>query len=248
MPLSAEECEQWLKMRKRTIVVFAMENMLIGMDFSITMITMLLYLKEFVKPEDTLVIYSLALTASLLCSLIVGGILGRIVDRHRNIRKTFLICNTFVIIGNLIYTLHYSPWFIITGRLLADLASSLKSVISGELARCYSPDELTRMLSVMGAAYMFGYLAGPIANLLCKDVDISIYTWKLTFVNLPGICMAVLFFIIQIINLFSLSDLSKIYDLKRDTVENNNSNEGEVNHSQDTLGFFCCNKRNISPL
>ena len=242
MPLSAEEYGQWLKMRKRTIVVFAMENILIGMDFSITMITMLLYIKEFVKPEDTLVIYSLALTAYLLCSLIVGGKLGRIVDRHRNIRKTFLICNTFVIIGNLIYTLHYSPWFIITGRLLAGLASPLRSVISGELARCYSPDELTRTLSVMGAAYMFGYLAGPIANLLCKDVNISIYTWKLTFVNLPGIYMAVLFFIIQIINLFSLSDLSKIYDLKRDTVENNNSNEGEVNHSQDTLGFFAATK------
>ena len=242
MRLSAEEYEQWLKRRRRTVVVFTMETILIGMDFSLTMLTMLLYIKELVKPKSPLSIYSLALTAYLLGSLIGPGILGRIVDRHRNIRKTFFICNTLVIIGNLIYTLHYSPWLIIAGRMLAGMAGPLRPVISGELARCYTPDELTGKLSIMGTAYTFGFVAGPVVNLLCKDVDLSIYTWKLTFVNLPGICMAALFLIAQIINLFFLSDLSKIFDLKRETVQSNSNEEGEVNNSEGTLGVFAATK------
>ena len=126
--------------------------------------------------------------------------------------------------------------------MLAGMASPLRSVISGELARCYTPDELTGKLSIMGAAYTLGFVAGPVANLLCKDVDISIYTWKLTFVYLPRMCMTALFLLTQVISLFFLSDLSKIFDLKRETVQSNSNEEGEVNNSERTLGVFAATK------
>ena len=217
--LQDEEYDQWVKMRSRTIVIFTIETVLIGMDFSLTFLTLWLYIRELVETNNPKVYYSLISASFLAGSLMLSAVIGRVVDRYRNVRTMFFVCNTIAVFGNLIYTLHFSPWLLVVGRLLSGMSAPLRSVMSGEIARSYSSEDLPKKLSIMGIAYSFGFVAGPAFNFVFKNTKISIYSWVITQVNIAGIYMALLFFIIQIMSYFMLFDLSKIFDLKKESTE-----------------------------
>eukprot|EP00111_Clytia_hemisphaerica_P021887 TCONS_00064353-protein len=59
---------------------------------------------------------------------------------------------------------------------------------------------------------------GPGVNFVFKDVDVVWGPFHLTSANVAGFYMAALFLITQIIVFFTVSDLSKEYDLKSDEV------------------------------
>ena len=139
---SIEPPIEWLRLRKRTVILFTIESLLVGMDYSLTFLTLWLYIKTLVKPEKPTVCYSIVSAAFLAASLILSGFVGRIVDRTRDVRKTFFVMNTVVIIGNLIYSIPISPWTLGIGRLLSGFGGPLRSVIAGELARSYHTESL----------------------------------------------------------------------------------------------------------
>lgn len=219
-------CEEWLKLRKKTTILFVIESLLIGMDFSLTFLTLWLYINTLVKPKTPRVYYSIISAAFLVASLVISGFVGRMVDKTRNVKKTFFVMNTLVILGNLIYSVPASPWTLVIGRLLSGFGGPLRSVIAGELARCYHPGALSKFVSLMGMSYSFGFVVGPAFNFAFKDVEFTLGHWRVTFVNMPGLYMAALFFIVNCLSVFLLYDLSKIYDLKKETIERDVSMNG----------------------
>ena len=217
--LSPDAYQKWLNMRKQTMIIFVFQSLLLGMDASLTLLTLYMYLKEDIKSDMTLMYYSVISVLFYLPSLCFSAIIGYLVDRYRNVRLTFFTINVLMIVGNLLYALPYSPWFLMVGRLLAGVGGPLRSVMTGEIARSYSADTLRSKLSYMGLSYCSGYIAGPAFNVVFRNIEFTIMSWKVTYLNIPGLYMAVLFSILQVMSVIMLSNLSKVYDLKMETMK-----------------------------
>ena len=65
MDVSTEYYQRWLKVRRRTTILFTLESLLIGMDYSLTFLTLWLYINTLVKPKNPNVYYSIISAAFL---------------------------------------------------------------------------------------------------------------------------------------------------------------------------------------
>ena len=214
MSFVSEEYKRWEKRRRWTTIAFTIESLLIGMEYSVTFLTLWLYIKDLLKPKYPKTYYAIISACYLSSGVILSLIVGGLVDRYRNINKTFIILNTMVIIGNIIYSLPFSPWLLIAGRLIAGAGGPIRPIISSELARCYPSDQLSSKLAVMAVAFSTGFIVGPAINFVFVSINISIGAWRITYVNVPGLYMAALFIVVEVICIFMVFDLSKEYDLK----------------------------------
>ena len=198
---------------------FVMECVLLGMEYSVTFLTLWIYITTLVKTDQPKLFYSLISSAYLLSAVVLSIGIGRWVDRTRSIRVTFFVCNSCVILGNLMYAYHKSPWFLVAGRFLCGIGGPLRSVISGEVSRCFPSDQVMKKFSTMGTAFSLGFIMGPGVNFIFKDVDVFLGPFHLTVANISGFYMASFFAILQVIVIFTVSDLSKEYDLKADEMQ-----------------------------
>ena len=226
--LSEAELEKWKQKRKKTVIVFTIETLILGFEYSVTFLTLWLYIENMVKPPSPKVYYGAISVAYLLGSLIFSVVIGRIVDTYRCVRMTCLACNFLIIIGNLIYSLPYSPWLLLVGRFIAGAGAPFRAVVSGEIARSYPSEEISSKLSIMGMAFSFGFIVGPGINIAFEKADFWIGTWHIIYENMPGIYMAVFFLCLQLITCLFVHDLSKEYDFKEEQNCNLISQENKV--------------------
>ena len=140
--------EAWEKKRKTTTRVFIFQNFLLGIEYSITFLTLWIYIKTLVNTTNPKLFYSIVSSCYLLSAIIFSTIIGRWADKTRSVRMVFLISNSFPIVGNVIYVLHFSPWFLVVGRFLCGIAASLRSVIIGEVVRCFPSEVSPSKISV----------------------------------------------------------------------------------------------------
>ena len=119
-----------------------------------------------------------------------------------------------MIVGNVLYAMQFSPWLLFAGRCIAGLSGSSRSVISGEIARCYFRENLCSKLSLVGVAFGIGAVFGPVINSLFLSTDICVGHWHITELNMPGVYVAVIFALLQIAVFMLGHDLSKEYDPK----------------------------------
>lgn len=229
MPTSVNY-EEWLVLRIKTVIVFVIETFLIGVDFSFVFLTSWSYQKEMVKSDHPLLFYSLTLFASFIPGIFATWIISRILDRSRNVRQLILIVNFIVMAGNLVYAVPFSPWLPVVGRLLAGFGLTTRSVMIGEVSRSYSSQDLPRAVSYLGSAHVIGYVMGPCINFIFKGIHFHIGPLKVTYLNFPGILIAILFFVTQMIAMFTLSNLSKIYDLKK-----SEKSQDELEHNDESV-------------
>ena len=219
MPQTQKQSKQWEQHRKSTTLIFAIESAVMGMEYSVTFLTLWLYIKDLVKPDHPKVYYGVISACYMFSSILSSLIVASFVDRYRRVKTVFLSVNVIVIIGNIIYALPFSPWILIAGRLLSGLAGALKPVISGELARCYPSEELPSKFAIIGASFVSGFVTGPAINFAFKSCNFWIGGWHITYENIPGLYMAALYFIVEIMCLFMVFDISREYDLKAERYE-----------------------------
>ena len=218
--------QAWLRKRKQTAIAFVIQNLLIGCDFSIMFVNLWVYIQELVKPDHPEIYYSAIAVAYIFSSAVFSMFICKIADQYRCTRKIFFVTNIAVIVGNLLYMVPASPWFLLLGRLIAGIGLSQRSIITGEVARCYRYEELTSKFSLMGLSFSVGFLLGPMANYVFLSVDFWLGSWHITFANISGFYMAVLFTIAIIQCHFLVHDLSKQYDLKSES-DNNKIGDAE---------------------
>ena len=225
--------QEWRRKRTITFRVFHMQCLMLGMEYSVTFLTLWLYLNTLVKTDDKKFFYTVISASYLLAGVLFSVVIGRWIDKTKNIRQAFLICNTLVIIGNCLYVLHYSPWLLVAGRMIGGAGGPLRSVISSEVARCFPANEVLKKFSSIGMAFAIGFIIGPGVNFLFQDVNFMIAgSLQITYANIPGVYMSVFFLFIQICVLKYVRNLSKEYDLKaNETYEIENPILIEINNA-----------------
>ena len=206
--------ETWLRKRTLTSRIYAVQLLLLGVEYSVVFITLWVYINTLVDTDNPKIIYSFASAAYLVSSITASFPVGRWTDRTRKTKTVLVIGNGLIICGNMIYSLPFSPYFLIAGRFIAGVGSTSRSVIIGEVFRSYKADESISVISVLGIFFGVGFLIGPAINFLFLGVRFNIYSWKITDANIAGIYMAVLFFTQIFFIIFYGSNLSKEFDLK----------------------------------
>ena len=209
-----QQLRSWKIKRKKTLVIFVLQYVVGAINFSITLPSMWIYLKQVHSPFPFIfygIIYGLSQANTLIFSLFVGWI----ADKTRKIKLILLVVNSLIILGNLIYSIGYSQYVILLGKVLSNLSMATYPVISGEIPRCYKPAELQKVITLCTVGNALGFVLAQCLNLLLKHADIKITgSYHLSTVNAGSVLSMVLYIIMQVLNLIFGHDLSKQIDLK----------------------------------
>ncbi|XP_065651594.1 uncharacterized protein LOC101237375 [Hydra vulgaris] len=212
--ISKQKHKKWLQKRKYTFIAFSIQMIIIGMEWSLTIVTLWSYIKEMIITNNPKLIYGLVSVSYMLASTVITPFIGRYVDRRRNINTCFLICNMWMLSGNVIYSLPFSPFFLIGGRIITGFGGALKPIIYSETVRSYPANEISSKLSILSMMVYFGFMLGPGINFSFKNINIFIGHWHLQYANFTGLFMGILCFIMEILTMTMVYDVSKEFDYK----------------------------------
>ena len=207
---------EWIKKRKLTTIAFAIQNVFIGCEYGIFVINLWFYLTEMVNTNYPKMFYSLISVAYLLSAAGSSVVICHLADKTREIKKIIFFSNAAFIVGNIIYMIPFSPCLLLFGRIVAGCGQPGRSVMAGELARSYSDEETASVFSILGSAHALGFMCAPGLNMIFSATDIWLKEWHITYANVSGLYMAVMFLITQMISALMISDISEEYDLKRE--------------------------------
>ena len=119
------------------------------------------YLKDTVKVKSPDLFFGSA-QASLFLSSVTSSIIGRCyADYTRDFREICLLEDILNIFGNLMYSLYYSPSFILFGQLLIGTTSARMTSSVGEISRVYETEKITQKLGILGILTFAGSVIGP---------------------------------------------------------------------------------------
>ena len=215
----------WQRKRKWMFLNFCVGAYAFGLSINGYYPTEYYYLKDTVGVANPELYFGLS-SSMLYLSGAVSSIVGSCyVDYSKNVRLICLTEDLLNIIGNVMYSLYYSPYLILFGQLLIGTTSARMTASIGELSCVYVTGEITRKLSILGIFSTLGAFTGPCTTFLFQYVDISIRNWKLNIGNMIGIVMALFYLLQFILNFITLSNVSKEYTLK----------EGSTSSSEEEL-------------
>ena len=198
-----------------------------GLSLSIYFPTEYYYLKNTVKVKNPDFYFGLSQTVLFLSGAIASIMGSYYADYTKNVREICLFEDVLNIIGNVVYSLHYSPYLILFRQLLVGTTAARITSSVGEVSRVYETAQITQKLGILRVMTTLGAIIGPCATFLFQYVDISIGNWKLNMGNMVAIFMAVFYLFQLILNYFTLHNVSKEHTLKKEllldtTYENGN--------------------------
>ena len=208
--------EEWQRKRKWIFINLCIGALAYGLSLNIYFPTEYYYLKNTVKVENPDLYFGLA-QASLFLSGVICSIVGSYyADCTKNVREICLIEDVLNIIGNIMYTLYYSPYLILLGQLLIGTTSARMTSTVGEISRVYGSDKITQKIGILGLMAVLGTLLGPCTTFIFQYVDICIGNWKWNIGNMVGISMTAFYLFQLTSNYFTLQNVSKEYTLKKE--------------------------------
>ena len=204
--------EAWKAKRTKTFIAFTLIEVVLGMEYSMTIPTVYLYLTTLIHSPYPLLFYGLIPASFFMTNILSGVLLGRISDRTRKIWLIHQCGNMMILLGNLFYAFPFSSLFPLSGRIMSGFGAGLRAVIYGEICRVYDKQNVSRYIAIITIGAMVGYTLGPMVNILFKNVDFYIGDWHINYTNMPGIYMTIICFINQVILFFMVHDLSQEYE------------------------------------
>ncbi|XP_066924450.1 uncharacterized protein [Clytia hemisphaerica] len=201
----------WKKSRTRTTALACILILVYGIESQSLEVTLLYYFSENfgLSLLQATFYYSVNETLFAISNLISGMLFGRYIDRTRNLRFVFLLNLGVICIGNLMYSIPWHIWLVLTGRFLCGINESLQTAVCGEFRRCYNHKELVKVLSWYEFFYSVGMNVGPGLPILFSYVNIHIGSWKINKYNAIQFLTAAITLVIFVISWFLVIDLSK---------------------------------------
>ena len=107
---------------------------------------------------------------------------------------------------------HFSPYLLLLGRIISGMGAGWRPCVIGETSRSYPRDERSKRIAILFISYRIATVIGPGINILFTNVSFQVMSLQVTYANIPGLYASALFFCIQIVSFFKLTNLSLIED------------------------------------
>ena len=242
--LSENKWLEWKRKRRNTLIGFVIIGTFGGIDCSVLVSTLYLYLRDLIKSDRPELWYGLITAFFFISSTIFGVFFGRWLDRTRRVRVYVNISLLVQVIGFLLYTISYHPIILLVGRTICGMGDPFTSVVTGEVFRIYDNEGSTRSMLWLASVYSFGFIIGPSLNFIFAGIDFNIGSLKINNLNFIGIFMAILLFIVLLIANFLVHDCSLEFDLKNHLKCNEDSDDKS---SDETPGATVFSNSNTVP-
>lgn len=112
------------------------------------------------------------LSSSVVPSSLIGSYYA---DKTKNTRLLFMVTNTLCIIGNIMYTLYYSPYIVLFGKLVAATGAARLVAYIGETSRVYESEQLTLNFFLLPTFSTLGVVFGPSSVFVFRLIDIDLH-------------------------------------------------------------------------
>jgi DHA1 family tetracycline resistance protein-like MFS transporter len=119
-----------------------------------------------------------------LLQFVVSPLLGRLSDRYGR-RPVLLASLACLGVDWLAHAISLSPWTLLLFHALAGACSGTKTVVNAYIADVTAPEARARAYGLIGAAFSFGFVAGPVIGGLLGAVDV-----RLPFFGAAALCFA----------------------------------------------------------
>uniref|UniRef100_A0A3Q4B1B3 Major facilitator superfamily (MFS) profile domain-containing protein n=1 Tax=Mola mola TaxID=94237 RepID=A0A3Q4B1B3_MOLML len=179
--------------KKLTFFTIGLIFLLSGVEYAVILPTVWRYLQTLDAAPYFL---GLALSAFSLSGLLSGPLFGHWSDRKRTTKKVILFANLFEIIGNFMYFMGFSKWFLLSSRLVAGIGTGAGSSIFGFLTRSTAPEDRATVFAAVMACRQAGLLIGVRNKTLCN-----------TFLPHLQLFMCMLWLLLQLVVIFMYWDL-----------------------------------------
>ena len=224
------------QLKKRLIItIFVLRYFLMGVEYSIILPTAILYMRSFGAGTF---FTGLTIAAYPTAAIISLPVFGYFYDRTKRLKELLLVLNLFQAIGNLVYALPYSIWLPLAGRFLAGIGDGFQALTVGELTYLYDDSQRLGILSLLELGRVLGLIVGPSFNFLIEGHRFQLSTWVLDNNTLPGVLMAILWVILEILTFVCVFNLAKeLIDLNKPPVGEEKESLLEHQEEQDA-GLF----------
>ena len=101
-------------------------------------------------------------------------------------------------------------------RLIGGIGNVAWVGVSADVCRATTPEERTPILVGFGIARQLGLLFGPACNLFLRNIHFSIGSLTVNKLNAPGLFLAVLYLILELLAAAFYFDLARLLQLERD--------------------------------
>ena len=212
--------ERWQRRRTLMFINQCVGAFAYGLSLNAYFSTEYYYLKDTVRVENPDLYFGLS-QAALFLSGAVASIAGSYYsDYTKNYRGICLVEDVLNIIGNIMYSLYYSPYLIVFGQLLIGTSSARVTSSVGEVSRVYEAAEITRKLGIIEIFTVAGSIIGPSTTFEFQYVKVYIGDWIWNVGNMIGISMTIFYLLQFLLNYFTLHNVSKEYTLKKEVLLN----------------------------
>lgn len=204
----------WLKKREWFYINLCFGSFIYGLSITVYYPTEYYYFKDYIKVKQPDMYYGLS-WACLSGSGVVTSILASFyMDSTKNLRELCIFINLISVVGNLLYILYYSPFFILFGQILIGSGAARNVAGVGEIPRVYKTEQITRKMGIIGLYSTVGLITGPSFTFLFQKIDIRIASFRINIGNVIGVVMAIIYLLQLILNIATLENVSKMHNLK----------------------------------
>ncbi|XP_061540748.1 major facilitator superfamily domain-containing protein 8 [Phycodurus eques] len=190
--------------KKLTFFTIGLIFLLSGVEYAVILPTIWKYLQTLEAPSYFL---GLTLSAFSLSGLLSGPLFGHWSDRTRTSKKIILFANLFEIVGNLMYFMGFSKWFLLSSRLVAGIGTGAGSSIFGFLTRSTAPEDRSTVFAAVMVCRQVGLLIGPAFNIFLRLCDFHLGPFVVNTYTAPGLFMCLLWILLQLAVVFMYWDL-----------------------------------------
>ena len=155
--LTKGDLESWKRKRKITFVVYVLQYFVSGMEVSINMGTLWIYVSTLINTERRGLFYGLINAAIFLPTILFSAPIARWADHTRRIKFCMIIINFLSMVGSILYIIPWSSIYALCGSFFQGFSITTRPLIVGEIACSF--DEVEQKLPLLTAFLYGGHVA-----------------------------------------------------------------------------------------
>ncbi|KAL4220986.1 hypothetical protein ACF0H5_019251 [Mactra antiquata] len=218
---------KWKK--RRSYGVLGLCYFIGGVEYAVILPTLWLYIKTDFEAKEYML--GMLLSGYSFAAIISGPLWGRWADKSRKPKLIISLGVLFQVIGNIMYFMGISVWFLLGSRLVAGIGGGAEAVIMAEVTRTSEEKSRTGIISTLVAVRQLGLIIGPGLNLFLRELNFYVDGFYVNKYNVPGAFMAciwMVFFFLFVSLYTDLHKLKKVSEKKRSSPKVKRSRSDEV--------------------